>query len=48
MPDLDFQIDGVEPMPYAAAPMLAFKLLVRQVEPLATIQSVALRCQHPN
>ena len=49
MPELDFHIEGVEVVPYAASPMLAFKLRVNQVphagEPLASIHSVILRCQ---
>jgi hypothetical protein len=49
MPDLDFHIDDVEAVPYAASPMLAFKLRVSQIpeegEPLASIHSVILRCQ---
>ncbi|MDB5304310.1 MAG: hypothetical protein JWM97_1859 [Phycisphaerales bacterium] len=48
MPDLDFKIEGAEPVPYAAAPTLAFKLRMTQKagagEP-AVIHSVALRCQ---
>jgi hypothetical protein len=49
MPDLDFHIDGVQAVPYAATPMLAFKLRVTQAlppgEPPAAIHSVILRCQ---
>jgi hypothetical protein len=49
MPNLDFQVDGVEAVPYAASPTLAFKLRVNQLpqegEPLASIHSVILRCQ---
>jgi hypothetical protein len=48
MPDLDFKIEGAEPVPYAAAPTLAFKLRMTQKrgagEPIS-IHSVALRCQ---
>lgn len=49
MPDLNFHIEGVEAVPYAAAPMLAFKLRVEQTpqqgEPPAAIHSVILRSQ---
>lgn len=49
MPDLDFKVEGVEPVAYAAAPTLAFKLRVTQTVipgiPLAPIHSVMLRCQ---
>jgi hypothetical protein len=49
MPELDFHIDGVEPVPYAASPQLAFKLRVTQAtrgtQPPAPIHSVLLRCQ---
>jgi len=49
MPELDFQVEGAEPTPYAASPMIALKLRVSQVKeadaPLAKIHSVALQCQ---
>ena len=46
MPDLDFQIDGVEAVPYAALPQLAFKLRVADDgQPPAAVHSVMLRCQ---
>lgn len=49
MPDLNFQVEGVEVVPYSAAPLLAFKLRIVQVaqdnQPLRPIHSVALRCQ---
>jgi hypothetical protein len=45
MPDLDFRVDGVEVVPYAAAPLLAFRLAVRNAEPDERIHSVVLRCQ---
>jgi hypothetical protein len=45
MPDLSFQVEGAEAVPYAVAPLLALKL--RVVNSLADepIQTVALRCQ---
>jgi hypothetical protein len=46
-PDLDFSIDGVEPIPYAVTPQLSFKLRVQQTacENRFLVQSVTLRCQ---
>ncbi len=49
MPDLEFHVEGAEPVPYAAAPHLAFKLRITQPvnggrTPLE-IHTVALRCQ---
>jgi hypothetical protein len=46
MPDLEFQVERAEPEPFSVTPLLLFKLLVRQSEPVATpIHSIALRCQ---
>lgn len=45
MPDLSFQVEGVEAPPFAAAPLLAFKLRVANAIADEPIQSVALRCQ---
>jgi hypothetical protein len=45
MPDLSFQVQGVSVIPYAASPMLAFKLRVENANAEEPIQSVALRCQ---
>jgi uncharacterized protein DUF6084 len=45
MPDLEFQVTGVEVVPYAAAPLLAFQLAVRNTDPDQAIHSVVLRCQ---
>ncbi len=48
MPDLDFQVEKAEPVTFAASPLLAFKLRVRQIAPSETklrIHSIALRCQ---
>jgi hypothetical protein len=49
MPDLSFAVEGAEAVPYAAAPLLVFKLRVGQaaapgVGPV-TVHSVLLRCQ---
>ena len=49
MPDLTFQIEGAEPVPYAASPQLAFGLRIiekpTEGQPPAHIHSVVLRCQ---
>jgi hypothetical protein len=45
MPELNFQIDGAEAVPFAAAPLMAFKLRVTTADPDISIQTVALRCQ---
>jgi hypothetical protein len=45
MPDLNFQIETAEAAPFAAAPMLVFKLRVNNADAAETIHSVALRCQ---
>ncbi|MGH7823593.1 MAG: DUF6084 family protein [Candidatus Binatia bacterium] len=44
MPDLDFEVEGVEALPHAASPLLEFKLGIvnRTTEPVHTIM---LRCQ---
>ncbi|MBA3947291.1 MAG: hypothetical protein H0X37_22375 [Herpetosiphonaceae bacterium] len=45
MPDLQFQIDGVEAPAFAAAPLLAFKLRVTNALSDEPIHTVVLRCQ---
>lgn len=49
MPDLSFQVDGVEPQRFAAVPALLFKLHVSEattaVIRLTPIHSIVLRCQ---
>ncbi|MFH0343471.1 MAG: DUF6084 family protein [Chromatiales bacterium] len=45
MPELNFQFEGVEVARYATAPLLLFKLRVRNVTPNDDIQNVALQCQ---
>jgi hypothetical protein len=46
MPELDFAVDRATPEPFAAAPLLLFKLLVRQTGAAAVpVHAVALRCQ---
>lgn len=44
MPDLNFEILGVKPLPYAVSPQLAFKLAIDNAGGEA-IHTVALRCQ---
>jgi hypothetical protein len=45
MPELNFQIEGAEPVPFSMAPLLAFKLRITSADAEQTIHSVALRCQ---
>ena len=45
MPDLSFEVEGAEALPYAASPFLALKLRVSNREADEPIHSVALRCQ---
>lgn len=44
MPDLNFHIESAEPVPFAAAPLLAFKLRLTNTES-ETIHTVVLRAQ---
>lgn len=44
MVELNFQVESVEPVPYAAAPQLAFRLAITETAGTA-IQSVLLKCQ---
>jgi hypothetical protein len=45
MPDLSFQVERAEVVPYAAAPQLALKLRLANADPDEVIHTVALRCQ---
>jgi hypothetical protein len=45
MPDLAFHVERAEAVPFAAAPLLAFKLHVRNAPADEPIHAVALRCQ---
>lgn len=45
MPDLSFSVVGVETAPYAATPLLVFKLAVENTDPNEQIHSIALQCQ---
>jgi Family of unknown function (DUF6084) len=45
MPDLSFQVESAEAAPFAASPLLAFKLRITNVPAEEAIQSVVLRCQ---
>lgn len=45
MPDLSFQIERAEAVPFAAAPQLAFKLRVSNVPAAQPVHAVVLRCQ---
>ncbi|MGA8028785.1 MAG: DUF6084 family protein [Bryobacteraceae bacterium] len=45
MPDLKFQVDGAEAVPFAAEPLLALKLRVENANREETIHTIALRAQ---
>ena len=45
MPDLNFQVESVEAVAHAAAPLLSFKLRITNAEGDEPIHTVALRCQ---
>ncbi len=45
MPDLSFQVEGAEAEPYAAAPLLQFKLRLSNAPDDEEIRAVALQCQ---
>lgn len=45
MPDLNFQVEGAEVVPFAASPLLIFKLRLANADAEEMIQAIALRCQ---
>jgi hypothetical protein len=45
MPDLDFHVESAAPIPFAAAPLLGFRVGVTNAAAGESIFSVALRCQ---
>ena len=45
MPDLSFQVEKAEAVPFAAAPLLHFKLRVGQRAEAVPIHAITLRCQ---
>ncbi len=45
MPDLDFQVEKAEAVPFAASPLLVFKLRVTSTDANVPIHTIALRCQ---
>lgn len=45
MPDLSFEVVGAEAVPYAAAPLLVFKLRVSNAYTVEQIEAVSLNCQ---
>lgn len=45
MPELSFQVESAEAVPYSAAPLLAFKLRIANENADEMIESVVLRCQ---
>jgi hypothetical protein len=45
VPDLSFKVEGAEAVPFAASPLLSFKLRVANADAGQRIQTVSLRCQ---
>lgn len=45
MPDLNFQVEGAEAVPFAAAPLLIFKLRIVNENAAEPIHTISLRCQ---
>src|SRR5579871_5527655 len=45
MPELDFRIEGAAPVPFAAVPLLGFRVVVTNTHPERQILNVALRSQ---
>ena len=45
MPDLSFEVEKAEAVPFAASPLLSFKLRVSNREPEEPIHNIVLRCQ---
>jgi len=45
MPELSFQVEGAEVVPFAASPLLSFKLRIANADASEQIHTVALRCQ---
>jgi hypothetical protein len=45
VPDLNFAIESSEPVPFAAVPILAFRIAVSNAIAAESIYNVALRCQ---
>lgn len=45
MPDLEFFVEGAEPVPYSATPLLSLKLRIRNRNASEQILSIALQCQ---
>jgi hypothetical protein len=45
VPDLSFQVEGAEAVPFAASPLLSFKLRISNADASEQIHTVALRCQ---
>ena len=45
MPDLSFQVEGAQAVPFSASPLLAFRLRIATAAADEPIHTVALRCQ---
>jgi hypothetical protein len=45
MPDLDFQVIGAEPVPYAVSPLMHIRLRITDAEANFPVRNVILQCQ---
>jgi hypothetical protein len=45
VPDLSFHVEGVESVPFAAAPLLAFKVCITNASVEEPLHTIVLRCQ---
>ena len=45
MPDLDFRVESAAAVPFAATPMLGFRIAVANAKAAEPVYSVSLRCQ---
>ena len=45
MPDLSFRVESAEAVPFAATPLLSFRLAIENASPSETIHTIALRAQ---
>ncbi len=45
MPELNFKVESAEAVPFAASPLLIFKLHITNADAEELIQTIALRCQ---
>jgi len=45
MPDLSFRVEGAAVVPFAAVPIIAFQLHIKNAHANETVHTIALRCQ---